>query len=189
GWRLTPSANAPTGNSVLFSSAATSASDVWSVGYFDDGSFFRTLTEHWDGSRWSLIASPDAGDGYDLLGSVAALAKDDAWAVGSHQPFGGSAQPLAMRWNGSSWQLVPTPIPPSGDSRLLGVAGTSGDDVWAVGATNAARQKALILHWDGRVWNSVPVPAVDQGAALSDVTALQPDDAWAVGTATTGAAP
>src|SRR5215211_2245692 len=42
----------------------------------------------------------------------------------------------------------------------------------------------LALHWNGRSWISVPVPKPFAGTAyLTAVTALGPNDVWAVGTA------
>src|SRR5438094_6366432 len=100
-----------------------------------------------------VLGSPVLGDGSDILGSMAALSTDDVWAVGSHEPPGGGpAQPMAMHWDGGTWQLAPVPSPGAGGSRLLSVAGTASDDVWAVGTTTGATQKALILHWNGAAW-------------------------------------
>jgi plastocyanin len=180
-WRIVQSPSVATGNSILFSTSAASATDAWTVGYFDDGTSLRTLTEHWNGARWTIVASPVAGDGYDLLGSVSALSSDDAWAVGSHQPFGGAAQALAMHWDGSSWTLAGVPQFGSGDTRLLGVAEASTDDVWAVGAASAADAPAVIIHWDGQTWKPSTAPNLDGTATLRDVTVRSSDDVWAVG--------
>jgi plastocyanin len=181
-WRITPSPSTLTGNSILFGTAATSSTDAWTVGYFDDGSSFRTLTEHWNGTAWSIVPSPVVGEGYDILGSVAALGPDDVWAVGSHQPLTGTAEPLAMHWDGSTWRLAKTPSPGSDDSRLLGVATYDSNDVWAVGTATGSTQRALVLHWDGQAWNSAALPRLDGAATLRDVAVESPNDAWAVGT-------
>src|SRR5207245_3808245 len=49
----------------LRSVAAVSANDVWAVGETRDtdfpGGLDDTLTEHWDGSKWSVVNSPDPG--------------------------------------------------------------------------------------------------------------------------------
>src|SRR5689334_14558799 len=60
----------------LWSVAAVSANDVWAVGQSSN----HTLTEHWDGTRWSVVPSPSGS--YDFLEGVAALASNDVWAVG-----------------------------------------------------------------------------------------------------------
>jgi hypothetical protein len=48
------------------------------------------------------------------------------------------------------WALVASDLP----SALLAVGGTSGDDVWTVGADKG--QGPLVLHFDGAAWAEVP---------------------------------
>jgi hypothetical protein len=66
-------------------------------------------------------------------------------------------------------------------SSLLAVDGTGGADVWAVGEVHAPdpnRERSLIEHWDGKRWSVVVAP--DAGRLMS-VSAITPDDAWALG--------
>jgi len=155
----------------LNSVAATSAHDVWVVGF--SGS--KQLILHFDGTRWRRAANPAVGSSSAILASVAAISPRNAWAVG-----GTSNKALIEHWNGTSWKLVPNPpqpVPPF----LDGVAGDSAKDVWAVGGLN----KPLIVHWNGTRWRHVPSPGV-AGAMLDDVTAISGRDAWAVGSAPHG---
>jgi len=74
----------------------------------------------------------------------------------------------------------PPPSPPpspylSVPDRLYGVAGTSADDVWAVGLEPSS---SLIMHWDGSSWATSFTEPVGFFRAVSAVTA---SDAWAVG--------
>src|SRR5205814_111658 len=58
-------------------------------------------------------------------------------------------------------------------------------DVWAVGYYLApgGRSRNLTLHWDGVEWHVVPVPDASPGSnQLFGVTAVAPNDVWAVGT-------
>jgi hypothetical protein len=72
------------------------------------------------------------------------------------------------------------------------VAALSANNAWAVGYRGGSRNETpletLILHWDGTSWVQVASPNVPSGAnQLSGITAISPDDIWAVGSA--GAAP
>jgi hypothetical protein len=66
--------------------AAVSATDIWAVGYTTDPTtgLQRTLTEHWDGTKWSVIASPNAtSTGSNTLAGVTALSGGTVVAVGT----------------------------------------------------------------------------------------------------------
>jgi hypothetical protein len=104
----------------------------------------------------------------------------DAWAVGY---YGTYAKTLIVHWDGRSWTQVPSPSPKAPSDYLLGVAGVSARNVWAVGWYGG---KTLIVHWDGRSWTQVPSPSPAEHSqsaddSLYDVTATSPRDAWAVG--------
>ncbi len=149
-WSRVPSPNPLSGNSSdqnwLTSVSAVAASDVWAVGRdgnHDGGPLDQTLTEHWDGARWTIVPSPDPGGSSqdnDLWG-VAAVATGDVWAVGGVGSFlspAGSA-PLAMHWDGSSWTQVSVPAPTVGE--LLGAAAEpAGAGISAAGDTLKAAQ-------------------------------------------------
>jgi hypothetical protein len=166
--------------------AALSSDDVWAVGGYLDrqNDIYRTVIEHWDGASWRVVPSPDAGQDDAELHGVAASSKDDVWAVGAH-----GARTLVEHWNGRSWSIVPSPSPSSKhpipfeeDNELLGVAVVSASNVWAVGSTSKRSEilaHPLIEHWDGRSWKVVPSPKTDGG--LNAVSAIAPNDVWAVG--------
>lgn len=80
-WTVVPSPNkGKYQNGGLLSVVAVAPNDVWAVGYWvTKASVQRTLTLHWDGTRWRRVASPNVGG----LASVVAVAADDIWAVGS----------------------------------------------------------------------------------------------------------
>ena len=70
-WTRVPSPNVGAGNNALSGVVARGAADVWAVGYDDDVTgdipVRKTLTLHWNGSRWSVVASPNAGSGDNWL--------------------------------------------------------------------------------------------------------------------------
>src|SRR5437899_2411658 len=82
-WQIVTSPNVGTGNNYLTSVSAVSESDVWAVGYYNNGGTNQTLTEHWDGTSWSVVSSPNPGPTSNYLLSVAAISANDVWAVGN----------------------------------------------------------------------------------------------------------
>jgi hypothetical protein len=140
------------------------------------------LIQHWNGESWDRAGPGDqggsggpggpGGSGYVLTGVT--FVGDEAWAVGHGLPWGGPAGPVALRWSANTWRPAPMPSIPKG--KLLAVSGTAPDDVWAVGAADRA---GLVMHYDGRAWTRVPCPSTR--FPLSDVVALSPSEAWAVG--------
>jgi hypothetical protein len=114
----------------------------------------------------------------------------------------GGIRPLIFHWDGSLWTRMPTPASAPAGTLLTSVSGTSPADVWAVGSVfvggvvgldAAADHETVILHWDGQRWQLVPSPdpATGPGGFLNDiraVTAVSPDNAWAVGDYTPGTA-
>jgi hypothetical protein len=69
-------------------------------------------------------------------------------------------------------------------TRLLASAGTSTDDVWAVGYVDSSPSPntTAARHWDGHVWSDATTPSPCAYAAmLTAVTAVAADDVWAVG--------
>src|SRR5256885_1931883 len=59
-WRLERGAGVAGGE--LIAVTAVSPADVWAVGTTAPRGSFATLTEHFDGSRWTRVASPSQGD-------------------------------------------------------------------------------------------------------------------------------
>jgi hypothetical protein len=126
--------------------SATSASDVWANVYaeelFPDGQFARTdYIEHWDGSSWSITSNPTQGQEEVHLNGIRAFSSNNVWAVGW---TGGIVQPipgaLMLHWDGTSWNVVENPNPPTldffgaGGNDLIAIAGTAADDIWTIGA-------------------------------------------------------
>jgi hypothetical protein len=173
----------------------------WAVGDFFKGT--RTLLNqvlHWNGRRWSLVRVPNPGGTASVatssLSTVHCTSAASCWAVGDYRPPGDSVTLLdqALRWNGRTWSLVPTPIlGRSGhgvDDFLNGVRCTSAGSCWAVGGfVPAIGRTALlnqILRWNGRTWSqaSVPEPGGTGAAAinlLDGVACTSSRNCWAIG--------
>ena len=95
-------------------------------------------------------------------------------------PFAATPTPAGS----TCWSVVPAPDVPGYGARLRAIAGSSDNDLWAVGwfLENNSRHN-LTLHWNGSVWKRVPVPDVVNGGVngLYGVAAIAPNDVWAVG--------
>jgi hypothetical protein len=162
---------------------------AWAVGVHLNNDFkTRGLIESWDPapSKWSIVDNPQPGAERDLLFSASAISASDVWAVGDQQSADGMFGTLVEHFNGSTWQVVPSPDPGTTGNHLYGVLALESDNVWAVGQRNDASgpDHELIIHWDGERWSMIPSASHGgASAALYSVTADE-EGVWAVGETT-----
>jgi hypothetical protein len=142
-WSIVPSANPNPTTDSLRAVDGTSSHDLWAVGQQAPSETItgarpgaRTLTEHFDGSRWIAVASPSTGDD-DSLNGVAAVSPTAVSTVGSVDDRTGAipvSRTLAEQFTGTSWSIVPSVNIGSTDNLLMGAARIPGTSaVWAVG--------------------------------------------------------
>jgi hypothetical protein len=144
-------------------------------------------------AAWGTTRSAPAGTLAQMFG-VEVIAPDDVWAVGAYNPgeppTAVLTRPYAQHWDGSAWTQTPVPLDKrfeSQSSRLAGVSGVAGNDVWAVGHVDdisSLAARTLAYRWDGSAWIRVPTPnpsPPELGDRLNAVTSVSPTDAWAVG--------
>ena len=134
------------------------------------------------GPNWIVVTSPNAGTNMNWLNAVDAVSANDVWAVGYHNTST-SYKTLIERWNGTAWNVVPTPNIGLSSS-LSGVTAISANDVWAVGNYQYSTDvfRTFTMHWNGSAWTVVPSPNQSQTVNyLSDVSASSANDVWAVG--------
>ncbi len=141
-WSVVQSPNPAVSSNLLYAVSASGASDVWAVGSSRNliTAIEGTLTEHWNGARWSLAFG--INDFFSTLYGVAAVSPQEAWQVGD---FGGLA--VIGRWNGSTWNVFPMP---EVEGRLLAVTAVTPCDVWAVGQRSgqeAGLLQTLNMHY------------------------------------------
>jgi hypothetical protein len=150
----------------------TSASDCWAVGdYRKRNAADLNQILHWTGKKWFAVTAPTPagtlpGD-RNVLIDVACTSAAACWAVGDYGTGDTAFRNQALRWNGKTWSLVPTPNPAGSKknhvSALSGVRCTSPDDCWAAGAYGVIDLKPNVrnemLHWTGRKWTQVLVPS------------------------------
>jgi hypothetical protein len=133
---------------------ASSASNAWAVGSLGGGDFGgQTLTLHWDGHTWAHVKSPDPatdpGFGQTLSGVVVTSASN-ALAAGQFGISGGE-QTLILRWDGHTWQQVPSSNP-GVLNHLFAISASSASNAWAVGtvdpfpATSPPHGQPIALH-------------------------------------------
>jgi hypothetical protein len=181
--------------------SAVSPNDVWAVGS-NTNVPMDTLAAHWDGTGWTVVPSPNVGTNDNILYGVGSLRSrgpssagsgQAVWGVGSYGTGSTGSKPLIVRWDGTAWQLLPSPDPGSGPGQgaLHAVFVIARDDVWAVGSYStddaqgnviAGQSWTLIEHWDGTRWSIVPSPSPGTASNnLSAVAAVSYSDIWAVG--------
>ena len=170
-WGTVPSPNRSRFDfDALTSVAAISPSDVWAVGLYRSQTGYRTLTEHYDGVRWSYAPSP-SGHHYTVLSDVTALSSDDVWAVGAITQHDGQwYRGLFEHWDGQSWSIVDSDLPRHRTGGTAAVSAVGPDDVWAASDTGA------LYHYNG-AWRYGDPPA----SGLTDISMAARDDGWAVG--------
>ena len=146
-------------------------------------------------SGWYVATVPGTGADDVLLGSTCANALQ-CWAVGiTLANLGGgksSPSPLVEAWNGTTWTLVPMPLPGGEGGGLFDATCVNGSDCWAVGAVVATGSGnptgTLIEQWNGTSWSVVPSPTPSGpgvvGAILSSVSCASASSCMAVGYAT-----
>jgi hypothetical protein len=165
-----------------------SSSDVWAAGEAGPGTAYApnsTLIVHWDGTAWTRVASPGPSALDLTLNSLSMDSVTDGWAVGDvYHPKTNAVTPVALHWNGTSWQQVAT----SAGFSFSGVASVSPTDATAVGSqqTGTFAFTSVAFHWNGTSWAAAPLPPphgvpASQLAGPYSLSAPSATDMWTVG--------
>jgi hypothetical protein len=179
--------------SPLLGISCASPDQCIAVGYDQfNGGPILPIAESWDGMAWTLQSvelpsDPPPFGTLDELNAVSCASATDCMAVGNDAT--GTGEPLAEQWNGTSWQIEDTAIPPSGGGDLTGVSCASVTSCTAVGSDGAG---ALAETWNGSTWAIDPTPNPVGGfdAGLTAVSCPAARQCTAVGSYTaTGGAP
>jgi hypothetical protein len=102
--------------SVLVSVSAASPSDIWAVGGQNGGTSAPVLVEHYNGTGWTEVPNPAPPPNvayHGGVGAVAALGSGDVWVVGSAVANSSTTQTLALHFDGTSWQVIPSDNSPA----------------------------------------------------------------------------
>jgi hypothetical protein len=160
---------------------------AWAVGaaYERADGDANPLVEQWTGSHWKLVSTPPLVHG-GLLTGIISFSSRDAWAVGAYfAQLGSTPKTLTEHWDGSTWSVVTSPAPLV-DSQFGAVAGTSAEDVWAVGEADSGEgtpTKTLTAHWNGAKWHLISNPGSQPPGfhILVAAAAVSSNDVWAAG--------
>jgi hypothetical protein len=119
------------------------------------------LVERWDGTGWKIEGAADpshATPGHatpSVLSGISCTSPRACEAVGAFANAAGANQPLAERWNGTSWTLQSVPKPTGASSAQLSqVSCFSATVCMAVGPAGLAER------WDGHIWTVTPTPTI-----------------------------
>jgi hypothetical protein len=124
-------------------------------------------------STWSLESPVSPSSILNNFEGVSCSRPNACTAVGTYIDASG-IQPLAERWNGTSWQLQSTPTEGIGNgSGFGGVSCPRARSCTAVGSyTNSARtQVTLAERWNGTRWRIQPTPNLS-GATSSGLASV-----------------
>jgi hypothetical protein len=185
-WSVVASPN-PTGATIsqLAGVSCTSATNCVAVGRYTtstaanaaDAGPFKTLVEQWNGTTWTIVASPNpAGATFARLDRVSCTAVNNCMAIGvASTKVAGTDNPIAARWNGTTWSLVAIPgstqNPTNNTIELSGVSCTSPSHCVAVFAYSPGFGPSweawrYAEQWDGTAWTmaspSENLPSFDE---------------------------
>jgi hypothetical protein len=177
-WSIVTSPNgSASGYSQLNRVDATSASNVWAIGYDSQAG---TLVHRYDGTKWVAMPSPagNAPRGLDVVSPT------EAWVAG----YSGSAATISQ-WKNGTWTTRYTQASTGRHLTVFeAIAVDSTGKVWAVGWDrdyNAPGRpvSSLVVHFDGSTWSRPSTPNPLNRNTLTDVVALANGDVFAVGVA------
>lgn len=132
------------GFTLLASPVAALGQAVWSSGPTNIWAVpGLTPPFHWDGRAWSLVVPRDTEA---AMRAIWASGPTDAFTVGD----GGAI----FHSDGRTW----TQMQSGTDRELVGIAGRSATEVYAVTQSEAKDEPPLLLRYNGRTWSSTPLP-------------------------------
>jgi hypothetical protein len=166
-WQIQPTPN-PAGSpsSSLIGVACPATDRCTAVGTSNS----KLLVERWGGARWGIQSAPvPPGAQFSELNGISCTAATSCIAVGDFVNSSGVKVTLAERWNGSSWNIQPTPNPSGAHSYLSGASCVAPNACEAVGVSDAG---SFAERWNGTGWSlqAVPAPAGAQFGALLNVS-------------------
>jgi hypothetical protein len=151
------------------------------------GQISRPLIEQFNGTRWRVSpAAMPAARSSELLG-ISCVSTTNCIAVGQ-QTLHALTHPvmLAEHWDGKTWSITPTPVPPNSlASELLGVSCARSGPCMAVGDQNFGtinNTTDFAELWNGTRWTEIPAaqPA-NAGSLLIGVSCRIASDCTATG--------
>jgi hypothetical protein len=134
-WTLVPSANYHKNHSSAFTAVScASPKSCFAVGDWSHGSG-ATFGARWNGSKWTEVRTRNPrGFTFSTLAGISCTSPSRCIATGTYSMGAAKSLTLVEQWNGSAWQIQPSPQPAkSASSALLGVSCVRGTRCVAVG--------------------------------------------------------
>jgi hypothetical protein len=142
-WTIVPTPSPRDGSNplnFLTGVTAVASNDVWASGYegnVSNTNFMQPYVLHWDGTSWTLSLVPNLGGEGSRLNAITALSGNDVWGVGQTQELDGSILTLTEQFDGTRWNVVPSPNPGTFGSltvnALQAVGALGGGQLFALG--------------------------------------------------------
>jgi hypothetical protein len=169
-WRKIPS---PPGTGAFIPPtviSASSANNAWVFADTMDTTTSATRASHWNGSRWTSFSFPRNS----ATTAAAVFSRTEVWALG--EIVSANSQPYVVRFNGSRWLRVPSPLLPQDASAL------APDDIWTVGTLTGPGNVWAAAHWNGSSWRTLRFPQLHLPSAAEIANAaiegFSAHDAW-----------
>lgn len=129
------------------------------------------------GSSWAPVSLPSTLGTASLL-TVRVVAANDVWVAGS-VGTGTSRRSLVMRWNGSSWTVLPAPFG-TAVGQVTSLLVRDGR-CWAGGS---AAGRGAVAVWDASAW-SARSPASSSVSEVTQLAAYGSTEVWTAGAGVT----
>jgi sugar lactone lactonase YvrE/alpha-tubulin suppressor-like RCC1 family protein len=199
GWSIqsTPSPEGAAATHLVGVSCASPSACTASGSYTDGAGAEVPLTESWNGGEWQVHSppSPEGAEEAQLSGGVSCASASACTAAGYYENGSGRTVTLAERWDGSKWEVRPTPNRdgtgqgqfPGGEPSCASALACE-----AVGQyTDGTGEHPMAERWNGLRWTLqwTPSPAGAKEAGLISTSCPAVGDCAAVGryTAASGA--
>jgi hypothetical protein len=119
-WSVVPSPNPGSGTSGEFIGVSCAGAGFCvTVGQWYNGTVFQAQLATWNGTSWTNVTAPEATPSMqNFFNDVSCTSATSCGIVGS-AATGGTATPIAVTWDGSTWSLVTAPVPTGATSTGL----------------------------------------------------------------------
>jgi hypothetical protein len=179
GWAQETTPNGMHTDSYLTSIDAVSATNVWAVGYTENGNDELSripLILHRTSAGWTLADPPTVGDSAALWG-ISAVSGSDIWAVGVYIQAA-TRHTLALHWNGTAWTKKTTVDVGTKGAVLQDIDASSATNAWATGYSISAFDLGPLLErWDGFSWQDA-TPGTWTSGSTGAVATRGPSNTW-----------
>jgi hypothetical protein len=153
---------------VQLSRVRSAGGETWIVGATGTG---VPLALRWTSGGFVRLPDVIATGG---LSGVQIRGVSDVWVSGFTARVGGGSIGLVAHWDGTAWQVLPTP-PSCIFTGVSDVFATTASDVWGGGGCRGVGTispvNPLLVHWDGTAWTQPTVPI-----QFGSLNTIAPDD-------------